>query len=35
MRVCRFHHAGHDRYGAVEGSLVRPLSAAPWAGGLP
>ena len=35
MRVCRFRHAGHDRYGAVEGSLVRPLSAAPWAGGKP
>ena len=35
MRTCRFRHAGHDRYGAVEGSLVRPLSAAPWAGGLP
>ncbi|HEX9242551.1 MAG TPA: fumarylacetoacetate hydrolase family protein [Anaeromyxobacter sp.] len=35
MRICRFRHAGRDRYGAVEGPLVRPLSAAPWAGGLP
>lgn len=35
MRVCRFRHAGRDRYGVVEGPLVRPLSAAPWAGGLP
>jgi 2-keto-4-pentenoate hydratase/2-oxohepta-3-ene-1,7-dioic acid hydratase in catechol pathway len=34
VRICRFRHAGHDRYGAVEGTLVRPLSAAPWAGGL-
>ncbi len=34
MRVCRFAHAGRDRYGEVEGALVRPLSAAPWAGGL-
>jgi len=35
VRVCRFRHAGRDRYGVVEGPLVRPLSAAPWAGGLP
>ena len=35
MRICRFRHAGHDRYGAIEGTLVRPLSAAPWGGGLP
>ncbi len=35
MRVCRFRHAGRERYGVVEGPLVRPLSAAPWAGGLP
>jgi len=34
MRVCRFRHAGRDRYGEVDGPLVRPLSAAPWAGGL-
>ncbi len=35
MRICRFRHAGRDAYGTIEGSLVRPLSAAPWAGGLP
>ena len=35
MRICRFRHAGQDRYGTIEGALVRPLSAAPWAGGLP
>jgi 2-keto-4-pentenoate hydratase/2-oxohepta-3-ene-1,7-dioic acid hydratase in catechol pathway len=35
MRTCRFRHAGRERYGAIEGTLVRPLSAAPWAGGLP
>src|SRR5512138_3684393 len=35
MRVCRYRVAGHDRYGLVEGTSVRPLSAAPWAGGLP
>jgi 2-keto-4-pentenoate hydratase/2-oxohepta-3-ene-1,7-dioic acid hydratase in catechol pathway len=35
MRICRFRHAGHDRYGTIEGSLVRPMTAAPWAGGLP
>ena len=35
MRICRFRHAGHEGYGTIEGSLVRPLSAAPWAGGLP
>jgi 2-keto-4-pentenoate hydratase/2-oxohepta-3-ene-1,7-dioic acid hydratase in catechol pathway len=34
MRICRFRLAGHDRYGTIEGPLVRPLSAAPWAGGL-
>ncbi len=34
MRICRFRHGGRDRYGTVEGTLVRPLSAAPWAGGL-
>jgi 2-keto-4-pentenoate hydratase/2-oxohepta-3-ene-1,7-dioic acid hydratase in catechol pathway len=34
VRICRFRQAGHDRYGSVEGTLVRPLSAAPWAGGL-
>ena len=35
MRTCRFRHGGHDRHGLVEGALVRPLSAAPWQGGLP
>lgn len=35
MRVCRFRHAGRDAYGLVEGEAVRPLGAAPWAGGLP
>jgi 2-keto-4-pentenoate hydratase/2-oxohepta-3-ene-1,7-dioic acid hydratase in catechol pathway len=35
MRTCRFRHAGRERYGAIEGTVVRPLSAAPWAGGLP
>ncbi len=35
MRICRFRHAGHDRYGTIEGPLVRPMTAAPWAGGLP
>jgi 2-keto-4-pentenoate hydratase/2-oxohepta-3-ene-1,7-dioic acid hydratase in catechol pathway len=35
MRVCRFRNAGQERYGTIEGPLVRPLSAAPWAGGLP
>jgi 2-keto-4-pentenoate hydratase/2-oxohepta-3-ene-1,7-dioic acid hydratase in catechol pathway len=34
VRICRFRRAGQDRYGAVEGSVVRPYSAAPWAGGL-
>ncbi len=35
MRVVRYRLAGQERYGAVEGEAVRPLSAAPWAGGLP
>jgi 2-keto-4-pentenoate hydratase/2-oxohepta-3-ene-1,7-dioic acid hydratase in catechol pathway len=35
MRICRFRLAGRDRYGAIEGDVVRPLTAAPWAGGLP
>jgi 2-keto-4-pentenoate hydratase/2-oxohepta-3-ene-1,7-dioic acid hydratase in catechol pathway len=34
MRICRFRRAGMERYGEVEGDRVRPLSAAPWAGGL-
>jgi 2-keto-4-pentenoate hydratase/2-oxohepta-3-ene-1,7-dioic acid hydratase in catechol pathway len=35
MRVCRYRLAGQERYGLVEGPEVRPLSAAPWSGGLP
>ena len=35
MRICRFRHLGQERYGAVEGVEVRPLTAARWAGGLP
>jgi 2-keto-4-pentenoate hydratase/2-oxohepta-3-ene-1,7-dioic acid hydratase in catechol pathway len=34
MKVCRFRKGGAERYGLVEGDAVRPLSAAPWAGGL-
>jgi 2-keto-4-pentenoate hydratase/2-oxohepta-3-ene-1,7-dioic acid hydratase in catechol pathway len=34
VRTCRFRWKGQDRYGAVEGDAVRPLTAAPWAGGL-
>ncbi len=35
MRTCRYRAAGRERYGVVEGDAVRPLTAAPWAGGLP
>ncbi|HEY6101545.1 MAG TPA: Rv2993c-like domain-containing protein, partial [Anaeromyxobacter sp.] len=35
MKTCRFRLAGRDSYGAVEGTGVRALTAAPWAGGLP
>jgi 2-keto-4-pentenoate hydratase/2-oxohepta-3-ene-1,7-dioic acid hydratase in catechol pathway len=35
MRACRYRRAGVERYGLVEGDQVRPLGAAPWAGGLP
>jgi 2-keto-4-pentenoate hydratase/2-oxohepta-3-ene-1,7-dioic acid hydratase in catechol pathway len=39
VRVCRFRHRGHDRYGTLEGApgaeVVRPLTAAPWMGGTP
>ncbi len=35
MRTCRYRHEGAERYGQIDGDLVRPLSAAPWAGGLP
>jgi 2-keto-4-pentenoate hydratase/2-oxohepta-3-ene-1,7-dioic acid hydratase in catechol pathway len=35
MRYVRYRRAGHERYGTLEGAELRPLSAAPWAGGLP
>jgi 2-keto-4-pentenoate hydratase/2-oxohepta-3-ene-1,7-dioic acid hydratase in catechol pathway len=35
MRTCRYRHGIHERWGVVEGEAVRPLSAEPWAGGLP
>jgi 2-keto-4-pentenoate hydratase/2-oxohepta-3-ene-1,7-dioic acid hydratase in catechol pathway len=35
MRICRFRHAGRDRWGVVEDRAVRALGAEPWAGGLP
>jgi len=35
MRSVRFERAGRQVYGLLEGNGVRPLSAAPWAGGLP
>ena len=35
MRTCRYLLDGRESYGLVEGESVRPLSAAPWAGGLP
>ena len=35
MRICRFRHRGQERYGVVDGGEVRPLTAAPWSGGLP
>jgi 2-keto-4-pentenoate hydratase/2-oxohepta-3-ene-1,7-dioic acid hydratase in catechol pathway len=35
VRACRYRHAGAERWGAIEGESVRPLGAAPWAGGLP
>ncbi len=35
MRTCRYRHEGAERYGQIEGEAVRPLTAAPWAGGLP
>jgi 2-keto-4-pentenoate hydratase/2-oxohepta-3-ene-1,7-dioic acid hydratase in catechol pathway len=35
VRICRFRRAGRDRWGAIEEGLVRPWSAAPWAGGVP
>ncbi len=35
MRTCRFRHRGQERYGVVGEGEVRPLTAAPWSGGLP
>jgi 2-keto-4-pentenoate hydratase/2-oxohepta-3-ene-1,7-dioic acid hydratase in catechol pathway len=35
MRTCRYRAEGRERYGLVEGDAVRPLTAAPWWGGLP
>ena len=35
MRTCRFRKDGHERYGMLEGSQLRALTAEPWAGGLP
>ena len=35
MRTCRYRAAGRERYGVVEGDAVRPLTGAPWSGGLP
>ena len=35
MRTCRYRHGGGERWGVVEGDRVRPLTAEPWAGGLP
>jgi len=34
VRTCRYRLRGVERHGVVEGEKVRPLSAAPWAGGL-
>jgi 2-keto-4-pentenoate hydratase/2-oxohepta-3-ene-1,7-dioic acid hydratase in catechol pathway len=35
VRTCRFRSGGRERFGVVEGERVRPLTAEPWAGGLP
>jgi 2-keto-4-pentenoate hydratase/2-oxohepta-3-ene-1,7-dioic acid hydratase in catechol pathway len=35
VRTCRFRRAGQERWGVVEGTEVRALTAEPWAGGLP
>jgi 2-keto-4-pentenoate hydratase/2-oxohepta-3-ene-1,7-dioic acid hydratase in catechol pathway len=35
MRTCRYRHGIDERWGLLEGEAVRPLSAEPWAGGLP
>ena len=35
MRTCRYRRGIEERWGLLEGEAVRPLSAEPWAGGLP
>lgn len=35
MKTCRFRRSGREAYGLIEGTEVRALTAAPWAGGLP
>ncbi|HTP28685.1 MAG TPA: fumarylacetoacetate hydrolase family protein [Anaeromyxobacteraceae bacterium] len=35
MIACRFRLGFEERYGAIDGSTVRALSAEPWGGGLP
>jgi 2-keto-4-pentenoate hydratase/2-oxohepta-3-ene-1,7-dioic acid hydratase in catechol pathway len=35
MRYVRFRRAGQERYGQLDDQLIRPLSAAPWLGGIP
>jgi 2-keto-4-pentenoate hydratase/2-oxohepta-3-ene-1,7-dioic acid hydratase in catechol pathway len=35
VRTCRFRHGGRAQYGVIEGTTVRPLTTAPWSGGLP
>ncbi len=35
MRYVRYRRAGKERFGQIEKELVRPLTAAPWAGGTP
>jgi 2-keto-4-pentenoate hydratase/2-oxohepta-3-ene-1,7-dioic acid hydratase in catechol pathway len=35
MRYVRYRRAGHERFGQLDGEQVRPLSGAPWLGGLP
>jgi 2-keto-4-pentenoate hydratase/2-oxohepta-3-ene-1,7-dioic acid hydratase in catechol pathway len=35
MRIVRFEHQGVARYGRADAREIEPLSAAPWAGGMP
>jgi 2-keto-4-pentenoate hydratase/2-oxohepta-3-ene-1,7-dioic acid hydratase in catechol pathway len=35
MRYVRFRRGGQERFGQLEDQTVRPLSGAPWLGGLP